>query len=610
MNKFFKKSKIQLNDLLKNIYDYTKEVYNQSENLYTPASPYGQIMSVLANLNQLNMFYIEDSITELNINTASRQNSIYGLSRLTGHNPTRAIASSGDLFLVYNGNVPQMYGHHVIIPNLIKLKCKDNNLSYIAVLGQDEIKINLQKDRQKIFLKVVQGEIENQVFTGSGNSLQTYEVNMSPGKWIDNYFVNVFVNSVKWNKYESLYDMPRESESVIVTTGINSGIDVQFGNKTFGKIPDLGTTIIIEYLVTDGFAGNIQETTGVLFEFEETGYDTQGNEINLNDLFNIGISTPITFGSNPEPTFLTKLLSPTTSRSFVLANTGNYVSFFEKMQQFSYINVYTEFDLYDPIVDNIVFILLLPDIKKRWRFGENYFTVPIEKFALSDLEKFKLQVMLEESGKKVLGSIIYFVNPNFKRYVCNIWLNVWENYDKQIIHENIILKISEYMSSFRRNDFLPKSDLIAIIENVDGVDSVNLEFVSEEIETELEILLNKREGNSLKPENTENLWDYLNQAQTDGVTLSNDDKIKKIMSYPEFRTFVFKHIDMNGDIVLDKNDIPLLRGGWRDRNNKYYNDMIDDNKISSINIYFTRENSKNSNGLYNKMNVNNLRNDV
>lgn len=608
MNKFFKKSRIQVENLLKDIYSYTKEIYKQSDSVYTPASPYGQIMSVLAHLTQNNMFYIEDSITELNINTASRPNSIYGLSRLTGHNPTRAIASSGDLFLVYNGNIPQMYGTHVLIPNLIKLKCKDNNLSYIGVLGQDELKINLQKDRQKIFIKVVQGDIESQNFTGTGTSLQTYEVNMSPGKWIDNYFINVFVNSTKWKKYESLYDMPRESESVVVTTGITSGIDIQFGNTIFGKVPDLGTNILIEYLVTDGFAGNIQETTGILFEFDEPGYDIQGNEINLNDIFNIGIATPITFGSNPEPTFLTKLLSPTTSRSFVLANTGNYVSFFEKMQQFSYINVYTEFDLNDPIVDNIVFILLLPDIKKRWRFGENYFTVPIEKFVLTDLEKFKLQVMLEESGKKILGSIIYFINPRFKRYTCNIWLNVWENYDKQVIHDNIILKLSEYMSSFRRTDFLPKSDIIAIIENVDGVDSVNLEFVSEDIENELEILLNKREGYSLISEHAVELWQYYIQAENDGLILTTDDKIKKIMTYPEFREFVFKHIDMNGDIVLDKNDIPLLRGGWRDRNNKYYNDIIDNSKIGSVNIYYTRENTKNIGGVYNKLNVNNIRN--
>jgi hypothetical protein len=218
--------------------------------------------------------------------------------------------------------------------------------------------------------------------------------------------------------------------------------------------------------------------------------------------------------------------------------------------------------------------------------------------------------MLEESGRNILGSIIYFVNPRFKRYSCNIWLNVWENYDKQVIHDNIILKLSEYMSSFRRTDYLPKSDFIAIIENIDGVDSVNLEFVSEDIEQELNILLNKGEGISLKPENTLDFWAYLNNAIENNLILSSDDKIKKIMSYTEFRTFVSKHLDMNGDIVLDRNDIPLLRGGWRDRNNKYYNDTINDNKISSVNIYYTRENNKSIGGVYNKLNVNNIRNEL
>ena len=90
--------------------------------------------------------------------------------------------------------------------------------------------------------------------------------------------------------------------------------------------------------------------------------------------------------------------------------------------------------------------------------------------------------MLEESGRKILGSIISFVDPNFKRYSCNIWLNVWENFDKSVIRENIVNKLSEFMASFKRLDFLPKSDLIAIIENIEGVDSLNLEFVSEDVE--------------------------------------------------------------------------------------------------------------------------------
>ena len=45
----------------------------------------------------------------------------------------------------------------------------------------------------------------------------------------------------------------------MVKTGQTGGIDVFFGNGFNGKVPDLGSTILIEYLITDGEAGNIDE---------------------------------------------------------------------------------------------------------------------------------------------------------------------------------------------------------------------------------------------------------------------------------------------------------------------------------------------------------------
>ena len=608
MQKLFKKSRLKIDEMIKDTFSFTKKVYNQSETLFTPASPWGQILTVLNNLTQLNLYYIEDSITELNIHSASRPNSIYGLSKLAGHNPTRAIAASGDLFLVYNGTIPQMYGQNVIIPNFVRLKCNDNNLEYVAVLGQDEIKINIFQQRHKIFLKVIQGVIESQQFTGTGKNFQTYEANMPEGKWIDNFFVNVFVNGDKWEKYDSLLDIPREEEALMVKTGMTSGVDVIFGNGNFGQIPDLGSTILVEYLVNDGIAGNIRETSGISFEFLDSGYDDQGNEINLNDIFNIGIATPITFGSNPEPTYLTRLLTPTTSRSYVLANTSNYESMFEKMQQFSYIDIYTNYDPYDPYVDNIVFILLIPDIRKRWRSGENYFNVPLKFFKLTDLEKFRLQVMMEESGKKVLGTITQFVDPKFKRYACNIYLNIWEGYDKQLIREKITSKLSDYMAAFRRKDFLPKSDLIAIIENVEGVDSVTLEFLSEDIETELRKLLSldtMEDAKYIKESNLLDLMEYYLNAKNNNITLSNNEKLTKIFLYSEIQEFVKNNLDSNGDIVLQKNEIPLMRGGWKDRYGKNYQDLVEENKVGSVNVYFVRENPRDKT---NKLHINNLRN--
>lgn len=613
MNKLFDKSRIKLQEMMDDVFAYTRQVYNQSSFVYTSASPWGQIISVLMKLGQMMFYYIEDSVTELFINKASRPSSIYGLARLSGHNPTRAIASMGDLALIHNGTLPDIIGQNVILPNLSKIKCKDNGYTYLLVLGQDELKINVFQDKKKNYLKVIQGNIESNQFTGTGLPMQSYECNMPEGKYIDNFFVNVFVNGEKWKKYDSLYDIPLGTKGCIVKTGITSGIDVYFGTNNKGVPPPSGSTILVEYLITEGYAGNIANTDAQ-FEFVDPGYDEQGNEIDLNSLFSLVMATPIAFGAPPEPTYLTRLLAPNVSRSFVLANPINYITFFEKMQLFSYIYAYTKYNIYDPYVDNIMYLLLIPDIQKRFRRGDNYFTVPVDMFKLTDLEKYKLQVLLEESGQKLLGTIINFVDPQFKRYIVNVYLTIWDGYNKDGIHEKVITKLSDYFSSFRRKDFLPKSDLISIIESIDGVDSVNIGFVSEDVEYEINQLMNPDTIFSSENINMDELFamyeKLLAEANDNPEAIKNisiEKKLNIIFSYQSFKEFVFNHIDENGDIVIGQNEIPMIRGGWKDRFSRYYEDSVGNKKLGSVNVIFVRENPKTMSSSINNININTLK---
>jgi hypothetical protein len=61
----------------------------------TPASPFIQTLNVLGELSELNFLYIENAISELNIATAKNLDNVYGLARLTGHNPTRGFSPRG-----------------------------------------------------------------------------------------------------------------------------------------------------------------------------------------------------------------------------------------------------------------------------------------------------------------------------------------------------------------------------------------------------------------------------------------------------------------------------------------------------------------------------------
>ena len=563
---------------------------------------------IIAKYSQLILFYLEDSISELNIYSASRPQSIRGLARLAGHDPMRSVAATGEFFLSYTGNNPNIYGDYVIIPNYTKISCKDNQLTYLLVLGKDEIKYNIFEERGRIFCRCIQGVIEQQSFTGSGASMQSFEANISGGQRIDNYFVNVFVNGKKKKKYDSLYDIPKGFKGYLIKTGITSGIDIYFGNDYFGAIPPLGSTIIVEYLITAGENGNINGTDGLTFEFGSDGYDVQGNEVDLNQVFNIGISNPITFGSDTESIQLTRILAPLTSRSFVLANTTNYETFFEKMQFFSYISAYTEYNELNWFIDNIIYLMLVPDIQKRLRSGENYFTVPIDFFTLTRLEKFKIQRLLEESGQKIVNSVVRFVDPQFKRYTINIYLYIWEGTDKDSMRKDIIDKISAYLINFKRKDYLPKSDLISIMENITGIDSVNMYFVSENIEQELKILTDLNTINNSTVIDNESKKILIEQYKTTTYD-TTEKRLALVLENDTVNLFLQKHLDQNGDIVLNKNERPLVRGGWSDRNGVYYSDLIDKNKLCAININIIKENARDTNAQSQKYNINKIKND-
>ena len=108
---FFSKTRIKATQLFEDSFEYLQRTYGQAVETFTPASPYGQILTVVSNLGELIFFYIEAVATELNISRARNIESIYGLSRLTGHDPTRGISARGIIGLRLN-TIHNLYYYH------------------------------------------------------------------------------------------------------------------------------------------------------------------------------------------------------------------------------------------------------------------------------------------------------------------------------------------------------------------------------------------------------------------------------------------------------------------------------------------------------------------
>lgn len=628
----FKESRIKLNELYQDSINFISNAYGDVGQYFTMASPMGQLLQNVLNYGRMILYYIEDSITELNILTASRPNSVKGLAALTGHNPSRAMAARGTLKLGYNGAELDAYSSVVIIPNYTTINNKTNGLVYTIILPGEEAKLNLTSINNFINVNVVQGSLEYQQTTGTGDPLQSYNFATKKGASIDNYFVNVFVDGTKWQLEESIIDMNFNAESCLVKTGQSGGLDLFFGNEYNGKIPRLGATILIEYLVTDGEAGNIDDmevNTPDQWKFDSSGYAQDGEEIDLNKVVSATIKNTILFGTLDEPLYLTRLLAPKTSRSFVLANTNNYIYFLRKLNIFTIIDAIPGFATFEDqyaldkfnqaktayekiqqeylnlsatygvnsqqatavkvnldvanenlfnkqrIVeeqkkdDNTIYLFLIPDINKRIASGLNYFTAPIESFSLSTNEKQAILDLIEESGQRIITIDNSILEIKYPKFVMNMSLLLWEGFEYDNIRETIISKTSDYFLKNTRRDRIPVSDLIKVVEDIEGVDSVNLWF--------------------------------------------DADKNNKDIYITHYG------IDDYGDIILERkvkdawnNNVPvkdiygLMRGGFENTDGIYYEDGTDKKSLSTINIEVRGYTSKDLNQQHNQAILNNI----
>lgn len=527
--KIFKLNRIKYQELWEDALNYIKQTYNTFGQVFTTASPFSQLLSVVLHMGRMIFYYIEDSITGLNIRTAYRPDQIKGLAMLAGHDASRSIASRGAIRIYYydDGNT-SLNGNVCYMPNKLQIKSKINGCTYTVLFGNDYGKITMQPNNY-IDATIIQGVIKLQSATGTGEILQSYNFNERNYGEIDQYYVNIYVNGERWEQVASLSDLGYNQKGYILRTGLTGGIDVFFGNESMGYPPPRGSMIIAEYIVTDGLVGNIikdNANSTDSWEISGNGSLSNGSAVSLNDNFKIKCLTDVIFGTLSEDIALTQLIAPHTSRSFVLANEINYQYFFKRMNMFSDIEIiqgnttisganilqlaydqavynynnilrdyndavanygadsseakdlhiavedalklqaYTKERLYNNTYrDNTIFIYLVPDIKKRISTSQNYFSCDKELFVLSDDEKNNIINLINASGQRLITVENRIISPKVVNFAINIQVKIWENYNEQDVYSAGLIALSDYLLNFTRKDILPISDIISIFEN-------------------------------------------------------------------------------------------------------------------------------------------------
>jgi hypothetical protein len=116
---------------------------------------------------------------------------------------------------------------------------------------------------------------------------------------------------------------------------------------------------------------------------------------------------------------------------------------------------------------------------------------------------------------------------------------MFDDVSTDIVKSDIADAIGNYFIKLKRHDRVPKSDLIAVIEAINGVDSVNINLISE---------LNE-------------LDKVTNPGSTNLIGLD----------------------DFN-DIVIGLDEFPVLRGGWKDSQGNAYAEGLSDTALGALNI--------------------------
>jgi len=198
--------------------------------------------------------------------------------------------------------------------------------------------------------------------------------------------------------------------------------------------------------------------------------------------------------------------------------------------------------------DNTVYLFLVPDVNKRIAASDNYYSTSISNFSLSSAEKTAILDLIEESGQRVLTVDNAILKLKYPRFVLNTSLVIFEGFEYDDIREAIISKTSDYFLSNTRRDRLPLSDIVKIIENIEGVDSVTVWFDADK--KNLDIYNNGTYG-------LDNYGDIILERTVEDA-FSNNIPVKDIY--------------------------PLIRGGFTSYKEIDYEDTTNKNALSNVNI--------------------------
>ena len=217
----------------------------------------------------------------------------------------------------------------------------------------------------------------------------------------------------------------------------------------------------------------------------------------------------------------------------------------------------------------------------------------IERRERPEIEKEGIMGLLEKSGRQMVTTEVKIVDPLPQYFRMDIKVRYFEGYHKNNLSSEIRSKVAEYLINITRRDRLPKSDIVAIIEGIEGIDSVNVKFTSEKEETARRLGYYTSKTVTVTP-STPLLEDIGNGKQK--MVFFKRTVTERQVNFEEGAALPENVINLDsfGDIILEKEEVALFRGGWLDQNGIMVDDSVKTGEKAALSIYFDEPAIKNS----------------
>ena len=271
--------------------------------------------------------------------------------------------------------------------------------------------------------------------------------------------------------------MDEDSKNYILNIGFDNSFDIIFGNGIYGKKLMDGQVVTIEYLTHSGLLGNIKANEISEFEFDDSGVDMLGNNVNINDFLNLSINTFISGGNDADDIEFIKNMIGYNSRSLIYSSVDSMKLFLKRFSFVGYNNCFTS------LKNNKIYIVALQNIPNLYENKEKYYELTDNELLLNEDQKNMIISTLSNSNKTIAGFNIEFINPIIRKYSIILYVKIKSEYQKEIVKYNIQNVILDYFLNLSYSvKFISKSDIINLILNNDTdklIESIDLTFISE-----------------------------------------------------------------------------------------------------------------------------------